>query len=81
MNVSIYPNPVVEFATVEFENQSGLAHSFAIYDMSGRSVRVINDIYGSSFQMERGSLSNGIYIYRLTSEQGAVVAGGKLILK
>jgi hypothetical protein len=79
-SVKIFPNPVTEFATVEFDNEAGIAHSFAIYDMSGRTVKVVNNIY-SSFQIERGNLMEGLYIYRMTNENGAVVAGGKLVFK
>jgi hypothetical protein len=80
LQVNIYPNPVMDYATIAFDNEAGQAHSLAIYDMSGRTVRVIYDLYGS-FQMERGSLQSGNYIYRLTNESGAVVAGGKLMLQ
>jgi hypothetical protein len=78
--VKVYPNPVTEFATIEFENPEGIAHNFSIYDMAGRSVVVMSDSYNSSFQMERGDLNDGLYIYRLTNANG-VVDEGKLILK
>jgi len=79
--VKVYPNPIREFATVDFENGNGMAHSFAIIDMSGRTVRVINQIYESSFQLEKGNLRRGMYIFRMTNERGAVVSGGKLIVQ
>jgi Secretion system C-terminal sorting domain len=79
--VTIYPNPVVDVATVEFDNAEGMAHSFAIFDMSGRTLRVISNIYDNSFQFERSNLDRGMYIYRMTNEQGAVVAGGKLLMQ
>jgi len=78
--VKVYPNPVTEFATIEFENPEGIAHNFSIYDMAGRSVVVMSDIYHSSFQMERGDLNDGFYIYRLSNKNG-VVDEGKLILR
>jgi hypothetical protein len=78
--VRVFPNPALDFVNVEFENQEGTVHCFTMCDMAGRSVRVINNINGSSFQMERGNLDNGLYIYRLTDEKG-VVAEGKLIFK
>lgn len=78
--VSIYPNPILEFATVEFENRSGSAHTFAIYDMAGRTVRVVNSIHDGSFQIDRGALKDGLYLYRLTNETG-IVAEGKMVLK
>lgn len=79
--VNIYPNPMMEYATVEFDNAENKAHSFTIFDMSGRTVRVINNIYDSSFQFERSNLEGGIYIYRITNEYGTAVAAGKLVLK
>ncbi len=79
--VKVYPNPIREFATVEFENENRMAHSFAIIDMSGRTVRVINNIYDSSFHFEKGDLRRGMYIFRMTNERGAVVSGGKLIIQ
>ncbi len=80
ISVKLYPNPVTDFATVEFENPAGLAHSFTLYDLTGRSVRMLNNIFDGSLQFERGGLKDGVYIYRLTNDHG-VVAEGKVILK
>jgi hypothetical protein len=79
-NVSVYPNPVTDMATVEFENSNGLLHTFRLYDMSGRTVRIKDHIYENSFVIDRGSLKDGIYIYILSNEAG-VVSEGKLIFK
>jgi hypothetical protein len=76
----VYPNPAVDFVSVSFENPSAIAHTFTLYDMSGRLVRVHNNIYDSSTQIERGSLNDGIYIYSLSNDNG-LVGEGKLILK
>ncbi len=78
--VTVFPNPAVDLISVVFGNPDGVAHSFTMYDMAGRSVRMFSNIYGSSFQMERGNLKEGLYLYKLSNEEG-VVAKGKLILK
>lgn len=78
--VKVYPNPVVDMATVEFDNPDGQTHSFVVYDMSGRSVRMINNISGSSFQVEMGNLMSGHYVYWLSNGQN-VVGNGKLMIK
>ncbi len=78
--MKVYPNPVVEFATIEFENSEGVNHSFHLFDMAGREVTVIRNIHNSTFQFEREGLYDGVYIYRLISETGAV-ASGKMLLK
>lgn len=78
--VKVYPNPVADFATIQFENPDGLAHSFTVFDMAGRSVLVLDHIFHTNFQMERGNLSDGLYLYRLSNEHGMVVEG-MLLLK
>ncbi|MEZ5069723.1 MAG: T9SS type A sorting domain-containing protein [Bacteroidales bacterium] len=76
----VYPNPAIDFVTVEFENNLGLAHTLTLYDISGRVVRSIRQIVDTQVQMDRGELNDGLYIYRLSNEVG-VVAEGKIILK
>ncbi len=78
--VHVFPNPVVDFMTVEFDNPSARPHSFTMFDMTGRMVRVFSKIYIGCLTMERGDLKDGFYLYQLTNEN-SVVAEGKMILK
>jgi len=78
--VSVYPNPVTDMATVEFENPNGTLHTFRLYDMSGRTVRIIDHIYERSFILDRGAIEEGIYVYILSND-GGMVSEGKLIFK
>lgn len=78
--VLIYPNPVFETATLEFENPTSAVHTFRLYDLTGRSVRIIENIYERQFVIDRNELKDGIYIYTLSNPNG-IVAEGKLILK
>ncbi len=80
IRVKLYPNPVTEFATIEFDNIHGVNHSFHLFDMTGREVNVIKNIHGSSLRFEREGLNDGLYIYRLSGENGAV-AEGKILLR
>ena len=80
MNLKVYPNPVADFATVEFENPGAEPHTFTLYDMSGRMMKRMDEIHDGSFRVERGDLKNGVYIYRLSRADG-IVAEGKLILE
>jgi hypothetical protein len=79
-SVSVYPNPLTEMATVEFDNPDGTLYTFRLYDMSGRTVSIMEPIYENTFVFDRGSLKDGIYIYMLSNEAGKV-SEGKLILK
>jgi len=78
--IVIYPNPATDYVNVSFENLSGMAYTFTLYGMAGRSVRTISNIHNGYFRMERGDLDQGLYIYRFSNGSGAV-AEGKLILK
>ncbi|MGW8316664.1 MAG: T9SS type A sorting domain-containing protein [Bacteroidales bacterium] len=78
--VKIYPNPVTETATVEFENTNASVHTFKMYDLTGRSLRIIDNIYENQFMIDRAGLKDGIYICTLSNRNG-IVFEGKLILK
>ncbi len=77
-HVHVFPNPAVDFITIAFENPTGAAHAFTMFDMAGRTVKRINNIQASSFQIERGGMNDGVYIYSLSNQKGKV-AEGKLM--
>jgi hypothetical protein len=79
-SMKVYPNPMRNYATIEFENNDGSAYSFTLYDMSGRTVRVIEEIRTGHFQLQRDGLNSGIYNFRLSGDNGNVF-NGKLIIQ
>ncbi|HER10141.1 MAG TPA: T9SS type A sorting domain-containing protein [Bacteroides sp.] len=78
-SVLIYPNPVLDHATVEFDNPTGVVHHFSLFDMSGRTVRKMDHITGNNFLLQKGNLQPGIYLYRL-DRAGSRAAEGRLIV-
>ncbi len=80
IGVTVYPNPVSELATVEFDNSRAASFSFVLYDLSGRSMRIIRDIRNGLFRFDREGLASGIYTYRLSGDEGAVM-DGKLVIQ
>jgi hypothetical protein len=76
----LYPNPVVDVATVEFDHSQGSSYSFTLYDLSGRTVRMIGNIRNGYFRFDRKGLAGGIYSYRLSGNDGKVM-DGKLIIQ
>jgi hypothetical protein len=80
IRVNVYPNPVTDMATVEFENPAFAIHTFRLYDLSGRTVCRLDHISDDRFVIDRGTLKDGMYIYTLSNE-GGIVSEGKLILK
>ena len=78
--VSIYPNPVTEKAWVNISLplQSGSTYTFELFDMVGKKVYTMNDISTNKFELNRGSLSKGVYTYVLKNDN-APVSQGKLV--
>ncbi len=80
-SINVYPNPVeAQFATVEFDNPNGAAHSFNLYSIDGKLVKTISEIRSNSFTFSREDLNSGIYVYELKNN-GSVVGNGKLIVR
>jgi hypothetical protein len=82
-SVKIYPNPMVENATISFDPESLNAFdkiSFVLYDIAGREVKHIGRIESSETQLNKDNLRSGIYIYQFLGD-GAPLASGKIILQ
>ena len=81
-NVSIFPNPVSESATVTINvpvsNSDKL--TLTITDVLGNVVRKIENISTKQFELKRGSLSNGVYLYEMTRGT-EVLKNGKVVLQ
>lgn len=80
VDVSVFPNPMVESATVKIQNDKYRfsKFNFKIMDISGKEVAFISSA-NSSFQITREYLQSGIYFYELTSENKFLATGKFLI--
>ena len=66
-NAVVFPSPFSESAVVALSGEEGTQqHEIKIYDLLGNEVRSIN-FTGKQTSIERGSLSEGVYLYHLTS--------------
>jgi hypothetical protein len=75
---TIYPNRITDKATIQFPNPSGEKYSLSISDISGRTVREMDNIYTEKIIVDRGILPAGIYIIEL---RGPDVFKGKIIIR
>lgn len=86
-NVSIVPSPMTTNATVNItlaENSSVTLGdlNFVMYDVTGKEVLKNTNINSSSFTIERGDLSAGTYMYKVTNKSnGNSLQSGKLIIQ
>ena len=81
-SVTVYPNPASEKAWVNINLpvQAGATYSFELFDVLGKSVYKENNITANKFELNRGSLSKGVYTYILNNAD-APVAQGKLVFE
>lgn len=79
-NISIYPNPIRDEATIEIdsENISPYQHSFSLFDVWGRLIKIDNFI-GEKYLFQRQNLANGLYIFQIKNEK-RIIGNGKIIL-
>ncbi len=78
--IKVYPNPFVDQATVEVVADQQLEDMrFKLYDMTGRMIR--NESFtGMTYQLQRGQLTTGMYVYKIESK-GVDVSSGKLMVR
>ena len=76
-----FPNPFVEYVTFELNLREELSRDeiVKLYDLNGKEVRRVN-FSGNSAQIDRGDMSDGIYVYRVSREE-TTLAEGKLVLQ
>ena len=80
LKVNVYPNPFVEYVTVEVEGwPSGGPLEFTLFSPDGRLVRATRES-ANAFTVQRNALPAGTYFYSLKSE-GKLIGGGTLIVR
>jgi len=78
--VTITPNPFSNSTIIELSGgESNKAYTFTMYNVLGKKVQEFQ-FTGSKFKVDRGNLSEGLYIYMLYSDEG-VIHTGKLSIQ
>lgn len=67
--LQIYPNPVSDVATLEFDNAANSEYQLRVLDLTGKVVRKEDHITGTEYTFNRGELKEGIYIVQLLGER------------
>jgi hypothetical protein len=81
LSLSVYPNPCHSSATFQMNGVEGEL-SLILYDPLGREVKRIEGIQGSTYELSREGLSDGIYFYIIHQpKDGKQLAAGKLVIQ
>ncbi|MFI5203331.1 MAG: T9SS type A sorting domain-containing protein, partial [Flavobacteriales bacterium] len=78
-HVLVYPNPLIDKTTIEFNNPGNEIYTLALFNNQGQHVRTITHITGERAEIERENLAGGLYFYRLQSDKRVIT--GKLMVK
>ncbi len=76
--LNIYPNPFNNKTTIEFYNPEGERYKLIVTDITGKTVKVIENINTGKVEVEKGNLSEGFYLIEL---RGGKIYRGRLIVE
>ncbi len=73
-----YPNPFNYWTQIDFENPRKQPYQLIVTDMSGKIVRIVDNIRDNKVILLRENLPQGFYLFELKGEK---VYRGKLIIR
>ncbi|MBL0327841.1 MAG: T9SS type A sorting domain-containing protein [Bacteroidetes bacterium] len=80
VDINFFPNPLTDYATLNFENPENRKYIFNLYNVQGQLVRKIEQVTTETIILERQNLLNGLYFFQLITGAG-VEMNGKLIIE
>ncbi|MFN5323817.1 MAG: T9SS type A sorting domain-containing protein [Bacteroidota bacterium] len=78
-NISVFPNPISNKATVSISGTTSERFEFVVFDMIGNVVRSYDDLGAGSFSFDRSGLQNGVYFYEVRGTDNSIRTG-KMVL-
>ncbi len=79
-SVTVYPNPLHDRAVFLFSNEDHSINGFELFDMTGQLLQR-RQVTSNELVVEKDPLPVGIYLYRLTAEDGTIIHSGKIIVE
>lgn len=77
--INIYPNPTFQNAILKFKNPLNENYTLIIYNTIGHVERVMFNLNENKIEIERGSLSSGVYYLQLRTDK-RIIGITKVIL-
>jgi Concanavalin A-like lectin/glucanases superfamily/Secretion system C-terminal sorting domain len=78
---SVYPNPMINEAIINFNNPTQENHQIIIRNINGQEVQSYNNITSSSCVITKGSLAAGVYILELRNTITKAQINQKIIIQ
>ena len=74
----IYPNPAENMVIIEYPNPENKAFKLVLTDVTGKVIKLINNLIEEKIELDCNNLSKGIYLLEL---KGSNTYRGKIIIK
>ncbi len=72
---SVFPNPIIDFATLEISADRAIDNGYLkIYDVSGKEIKNIS-FSGNIIKLDRSGIAAGTYIYEVLAKDLSISAG------
>ena len=76
----LFPNPMKEYSTLEFNNPTNENFILKLYDVQGRIVRTMTNIKSNQVIIKKDNLIDGLYFLQLSTDKKTSMTG-KLMIK
>ena len=80
LQMKIYPNPLIDYAIIEFDNSGQGSYTLALFNIQGEIVRSVTRITNGTIRIDRRNLAAGLY-FILLKEEEEIRAIGKFTVK
>jgi photosystem II stability/assembly factor-like uncharacterized protein len=75
--VKFYPNPFQNSTTLNIETDNNISSAeLIIYDLTGKEIKKISNINSKELTIDRNTMVNGSYYFRLSDRNGIISIGG-----
>lgn len=74
-NIKVYPNPAK--TSINFDVTDAGANNIYVYDVTGKSVANLDAANNSLVELNVQNLENGMYLYRITKQDGTILVSSK----
>lgn len=77
--VRVSPNPMSHHTIIELEGSDAKIRSAQLFTLQGQLLRQYHSVNQAALRIDRASLSSGLYLYRLQTDNGEMLAGKLLV--
>jgi len=79
--VTVFPNPVESSLNINLESVPEMNYKFVFYDLTGKPVKVLDDLSAKIISIDINDLQNGVYFLTILNDKGIVQKTEKIIKK